>query len=78
MVSRRNRFQKERGQAFLEYVILIVVVALAALFVLVSFSDRLRDMITGVTVSLGGEQAASADKSSIDIVKELDKTGVNE
>ncbi len=76
---RSGKFRRrQRGQAFVEYVILVVVVALAALFVLASFSDRLRDMITGVTVTLGGQPADSADKSSIDIVQELDQTGIDE
>lgn len=77
-IIRGKKLRRQRGQAFIEYVILVAVVALAALFVLVSFSDRLREMITGVTVSLGGSASSSADKSSIDIVKELDKTGVDE
>ncbi len=68
--------RRQRGQAFVEYVILIVVVALAALFVLASFSDRLRDMVSGVTQTLGGTPDSTADKSSIDIVQELDKTGI--
>ena len=76
-IIRGRRRRKQRGQAVLEYVILIVVVALAALFVLANFSDRLRDMITGVTVTLGGEEDATADRSSLDIVQELDKTGVD-
>ncbi|MBO5990148.1 MAG: hypothetical protein J6R00_00690 [Lentisphaeria bacterium] len=73
----RRRFRKaERGQALVEYVILIAVVALAALFVLGAFSDRLREMIAGVTNTLGGE--AEADKSSVSIVKELKAEGVDE
>ncbi len=75
-VLHRSR-RRQRGQAFVEYVILIAVVALAALFVLANFSDRLRDMITGVTVSLGGEADSSSDRKSIDIIQDLDKTGVN-
>lgn len=71
----KNKIRRQRGQALVEYVILVVVVALAALLVLTAFSDRLRDMITGVTVTLGGTADSSADKSSIDIVKELDKSG---
>ena len=44
----KNRMRRrERGQAMVEYVILIAVVALAALFVLGAFSDRLREMIAG-------------------------------
>ena len=73
---RRNVLKRQSGQAFVEYVILIAVVALAALFVLVAFSDRLRDMITGITVTLGGSADSSADKSSKDIMQDLDKTGL--
>lgn len=74
----RNRQRRgQRGQAVVEYIILVVVIALGALFVLANFSDRLRDMITGVTVTLGGEEDATADRSSLDIVQELDKTGVD-
>ena len=66
----QKRFRRgQRGQALVEYVILIAVVALAALFVLGAFSDRLREMIAGVTNTLGGE--AEVDKSSVSIVKEL-------
>ncbi len=77
MMRRARKLRRQRGQTLVEYVILVAIIALAALFVLASFSDRLRNMITGVTVTLGGDADSSADKSSIDIVKELDKTGVN-
>ncbi len=76
-IRNRKFRRRQSGQAFVEYVILIAVVALAALFVLANFSDRLREMITGITVTLGGEADSSADKKSIDIVQELDSTGVN-
>lgn len=66
----------QRGQALVEYVILIAVVALAALFVLGAFSDRLREMIAGVTNTLGGE--AEVDKSSVSIVKELKAEGADD
>ena len=73
---RTLRRRRQKGQAFVEYVILVAVIALAALFVLANFSDRLKDMITGITVTLGGEADSSADKKSIDIVQELDKEGM--
>ena len=73
---RNRKFRRQKGQAFVEYVILVAVIALAALFVLANFSDRLRDMITGITVTLGGEADSSADTKSIDIVQELDKEGM--
>lgn len=73
----RKRIRRnQRGQALVEYVILIAVVALAALFVLGAFSDRLREMIAGVTNTLGGE--AEADKSSVSIVKELKAEGADD
>ena len=70
-----RKFRRQKGQAFVEYVILIAVIALAGLFVLANFSDRLREMITGITVTLGGEADSTADKKSIDIVQELDANG---
>ena len=73
MIKRKRR---QKGQAFIEYVILIVVIALAALFVLASFSDRLRDMVTGVTVTLGGKAADNSDKDSKDIIKDLGREGI--
>lgn len=73
--SKRFR-RRQRGQALVEYVILIAVVALAALFVLGAFSDRLREMIAGVTNTLGGE--AEVDKSSVSIVKELKAEGADD
>lgn len=76
-IIRGRRRRKQRGQAVLEYVILIVVVALAALFVLANFSDRLRSMVTGVTVTLGGQEDDSMSKSSLEIVQELDRTGAD-
>lgn len=75
IISNR-RLRKQKGQAFVEYIILVAVIALAALFVLANFSDRLREIITGVTVSLGGEADSTASKKSIDIVKDLDAEGV--
>lgn len=70
-ISRRS----QRGQAVVEYVILIVVIALAALLVLTAFSDRVREMIAGVTNTLGGD--AKADKGdSADMVKNLGSDGL--
>lgn len=69
-----RRRKRQKGQAFVEYVILIAVVALAALFVLAQFSDRLRDMVTGITKTLGGD--AETPKDSLEQVKSLNADGV--
>ena len=75
IISNR-RLRKQKGQAFVEYIILVAVIALAALFVLANFSDRLREIINGVTVTLGGEPDKNASEKSIDIVKGLDAEGI--
>lgn len=70
------RLKNQKGQAVVEYVIIIVVVALAALLVLTAFSDRLRGMIAGVTNTLGGE-AEAQDGDSKQILKDLQADGVD-
>ena len=71
---RNRKFRRQKGQAFVEYVILIAVVALAALFVLANFSDRLGDMVTGITNTLGGD--AEKPQGSKEMMKNLSADGV--
>lgn len=70
-----RRRKREKGQAFVEYVILIAVVALAALFVLANFSDRLGEMVTGITKTLGGEGETT---SSLERVQNLKADGAGD
>lgn len=72
---RKRRLKRQKGQAIVEYVILVVVIAITALFVLATFSDRLRELITGSTVALGGEAADSSDTDTIDLIKEFGSDG---
>lgn len=75
MKIKRN---KRRGQAIVEYIIIVVVIAIAALTIMGIFSDRIRTLIAGAASSLGSENAASAvDKSSGEILKTMDKEGVD-
>ena len=67
--------RRQKGQAIMEYVIIIVIVALAALVVIGAFSDRIRGMFAGVTNTLGGE--ADVSTKSIEIMKEMDDTGID-
>lgn len=75
MVRMSKWRRRQKGQAVVEYVILVVVVALAAFFVLTAFSDRLREMITGATVALGGTADETADKKSKDLTQSLTAEG---
>jgi pilus assembly protein Flp/PilA len=78
-MKRKNR--KEQGQAIVEYIIIVVIVAIAAFVVIGAFSDRLKDMIAGATTTLGGTPEGH-DERSVDQVQEgfqdgegLDVTG---
>jgi Flp pilus assembly pilin Flp len=51
------KIRSKRGQAMAEYIIIVVVVALAALAIFGVFSDRLRGMLGGVVEGIGGSQA---------------------
>ena len=70
--------KRQRGQALMEYIIIIVVVAIAALVVLGAFSDRLRTMIAGATNSLSNEEKVSVDKSSLDVARDLNAKGITD
>ena len=65
--------RKQKGQAIMEYVIIIVIVALAALVVIGAFSDRIRAMFAGVTNTLGG--SADVSESSTETLTKIDEDG---
>lgn len=69
------RRRKQRGQAIVEYVILIAVIAVTAFFVLTMFSDRLRQLISGATTALGGEKSETMDSTSEELTKSLTEDG---
>ena len=67
--------KRERGQAIVEYVILIAVIAVTAFFVLTMFSDRLRQLISGATTALSGEKSETMDRTSEELTKSLTEDG---
>ena len=78
----RNRIRKRglRGQAIVEYIIIIAIIAVAALTILGIFSDRIRAMISGAATEMGSNNASSEyDKaSSKEVLQKMDKDGVPE
>ncbi|MDD2404655.1 MAG: hypothetical protein GX280_09030 [Lentisphaerae bacterium] len=73
----KNRFKKQRGQALVEYIIIIVIVAVVSLVVLGAFSDRIRTMIAGATNSLSDdEDRVTVDNKSLDQLRELKEDGI--
>ena len=67
--------KRERGQAIVEYVILVAVIAVTAFFVLTMFSDRLRQLISGATTALGGEKSETMDRTSEELTTSLTADG---
>ena len=76
MKLRRHR---RKGQAIVEYIIIIVIVAVAALTVMGLFSDRIRTIIAGVAPTFGDNKAAAEvdNNKSADILKNMDKDGID-
>ncbi len=63
-----------RGQAMTEYIIIVAIIALAALAVFGLFGDRIRHMVGGAVVDLGGDQGdvgTATDTKSEDYLKTL-------
>ena len=74
-LNRKHYGMKRRsagGQAILEYIIIIALVAVTALTVLGLFGDRIRGLIASVTKSIGGDTSDVNTESgaSLDNLKE--------
>lgn len=57
----RNRHQEKSGQAILEYVITGIVIAIAAIAIISSFSGTVQNLWGGATEQLGGDGSARTD-----------------
>ena len=66
------------GQGMVEYIIIVVIIAIAAIGVFGVFGDRIRAMLAGATVELGGDEGAAAEATetgSADWLREMDSDG---
>ncbi len=75
MTRKRNG---KSGQAMAEYIIIVVVVALAALAIVGIFSDTLRSKFGGAVEELGGDTAAkdaALETGSTQYLIDLDADG---
>jgi Flp pilus assembly pilin Flp len=74
----KGRTNRKSGQALTEYIIIVVIVALAAISIVAIFSDTIRAKFGGAVEELGGDTAAkdaALDVSSSQYLKDLDKDG---
>ena len=67
----RKYHKKQSGQAILEYIIVIALVAVAALTVFGLFGDRIRALIGGSASAIGSTEAADAAGSEGDSLKQM-------
>jgi Flp pilus assembly pilin Flp len=72
----RMKRRSTGGQAILEYIIIIALVAVAALTVLGFFGGRIRELISGATGAIGGktDEVQSGD-STKGVLMGLDASG---
>ena len=74
-INRKRYGMKRRssgGQAILEYIIIIALVAVAALTVLGFFGDRIKHLITGSTKMIGGDTEGEEEKSSLSTLQNME------
>lgn len=74
----KRSMKRQRGQALVEYIIIIVIVAIASLVLLGAFSDRIRTMIAGATNSLTNDNKVTVDKTSLDSARDLTEEGITD
>lgn len=71
--------RKKDGQALTEYILIVVIVALAAIAILAIFGDTLREKFGGAVEELGGDTAAkdaALQTGSQQVLKDLDRDGL--
>lgn len=72
---------KKSGQAMVEYIIIVVVIAIAALALFGLLGDTIKEKTSGAVSSLTTTEKASeaqsqAEESSVDSFKSMDATGL--
>ena len=73
---------KRNGQTMVEYIIIVVVIAIAALVLFGIFGDTLRKKLSGAVSSLdtdygsGAQDAAGEMGDSVQQLKDLEATGI--
>jgi Flp pilus assembly pilin Flp len=75
---KRTQQNKKNGQGMVEYLIIVVVIALAAIAIFGVFGDTVRMKMGGAVAELGGdssEKDAALSTSSEDFLKDMDEDG---
>lgn len=73
-MNKKLTLKRKSGQAMVEYIIIVVVVAIAALLIFGVFGDTIRQKLGGAVNELGGDSSAVDDATStesVDVLREL-------
>ena len=78
-LSKLRRLKSRRGQTMVEYIIVVVVIAIAGLVVFGIFGDTLKKKMSGAISALdrekGSEAQSAANTKSSEQLKNLDSDG---
>ena len=66
-----GRKSRKQGQAMVEYIIIVVVVAIAALLIFGVFGDTIRAKMGGAVEELGGDVGNALDESGHEVLQDL-------
>ena len=79
MKKQRQSRKKNKGQAIIEYVLIIAIVVVASVAILGVFSDTVRKKIAGITKVFDpdAETDDALDKSSQQILEDIDEEGLD-
>lgn len=70
-----KKTNKNTGQTMVEYIIIVVIIAVAALAIFGLFSDKIQDKMVGATNALDSTSTATRSADSVDVLKSLDTDG---
>jgi Flp pilus assembly pilin Flp len=71
---KQQSMKRKQGQAMVEYIIIVVVVAIAALLIFGVFSDTLKQKLGGAVEQLGGDSGAvdaATSEGSVEFLQDL-------
>jgi len=71
---KQQSMKRKQGQAMVEYIIIVVVVAIAALLIFGVFSDTLKQKLGGAVEQLGGDSSAvdaATNQESVEFLQDL-------
>ena len=72
-----KRHGRKSGQAMVDYIIIVVIVAIAALVIFGLFGDTIRQKLGGAVEELGGDTQGAAGGSSLEYLKDLESSDSN-